>query len=116
MSAQVAKAQVDRALEQVRRDLADRFPARFSAAFWYGAVDLDPAHLVVWILLTDDPEALPEWLFPDRHRPVDEGIARMRDLVVAGLAREGWPDADHARIGFESDARVAAGGGWHYFR
>ena len=99
MSAEVSKAQVDRALEQVRRVLADRFPTRFSAAFWYGAIDLDPAHLVVWILLTDDPESLPEWHFPGQDRPGDDGIAAMRDLVITALAQVGWPEAGRVQPG-----------------
>lgn len=91
--------------------------------FWYGAVDIDRKHLVVWVLLAGRPSRLPVWYFPkkdhaDRQYDAEllAEIERMRDTVVACFAREGWADPEIIRVGFDSETRVADGGGWQYFK
>jgi hypothetical protein len=114
----------DRAVERARRQLGRHSPERFASAFWYGAVDIDPAHLVVWVLLSGPPDELPVWYFPgpahaDGGRydaALSAEIDNMRGIVLACFAREGWPDAERVRVGFDSQARVDAEGGWHYFK
>jgi hypothetical protein len=119
------KRRCNRAVRRARRELAHRFPVRFSSLLWYGAVDIDPVHLVVWVLLAGDPSGLPAWYFPDGRQSQDARyfasllaqIDAMREVVVASFARrEGWPDAEHTHVGFDSDVRVGARGGWHYFK
>lgn len=114
----------DSAIAIAQRELPLRHAARFSSVFAYGAVDIDPKHLVVWVLLTGNPDDLPAWYFPHRDH-VDPGqydadlltgIDAMRSAVVDCFAREGWPDAQHIHVGFDSADRVAAEGGWAYFK
>ena len=112
-----------RALDEAQRELAALFPARVASTDWYGAVEVDPVHLVVWVLLNGDPEDVPVWYFPDKDQPGDRydpallaDIRSMRETVVAAFARNGWPDADRMKVGFESTARVTAGGGRLYFK
>lgn len=90
---------------------------------WYGAVDIDRKHLVVWVLLAGSPSRLPAWYFPSKDRTDSQyapellaEIERMRETVVGCFDREGWPDAEGVDVGFDSDARVADGGAWHYFK
>ncbi len=89
----------------------------------YGAVDLDPEHLVVWVLLAGEPDALPEWLFPTAAQLRDPGghglpadLPALVAVVRGALARHGWPAADAVRVGFDSAERVARAGGFAYFR
>ncbi|WP_204071505.1 hypothetical protein [Planotetraspora phitsanulokensis] len=64
---------------------------------------------------------IPEWFFPDREPASDEmesivaATHEMRKIVVACFAEEAWPNAEKLRVGFDSETRVAEGGGWHYF-
>lgn len=107
----------DKAVDQARNRLADRA----ATVFHYGAVDIDPKHLVVWVLLSGAPDHIPAWYFPHRD-PVprsDELLAEihaMRAIVVDCFADSEWPDAEHIHVGFDSSERVAANGGWHYFK
>lgn len=98
-------------------------PVLVNGVFWYGAVDIDPAHLVVWVMLNGPQEDLPCWFFPSGRREADEASAcglldELYDL--AGLVRRtfeetGWPRSD-VRVGFESDERARGQGGWQYFK
>lgn len=95
--------------------------------FHYGAVDINPVHLVVWILLSGaPPDQTPYWYFGDgSNAPEDLGgcteaslaeLAKIRQEVRQVLGACKWPDADHVRVGFDSAERVKDGGGWDYFR
>lgn len=100
--------------------------------FHYGAVDIHPRHLVVWLLLSGRPDAeLPEWFFPagpgvGSSEPAAPDPPLAADLLAAcrvwaGEVREafraaGWPAAEAISVGFESSHRVAEGGGWFYFK
>jgi hypothetical protein len=98
------------------------------SVFHYGAVDIDPRHLVVWVLLSGaDDEQLPKWFFgrgvdaeqsqADRLGPeLESALMEMQAVVRHELEAVGWPSADRARVGFDSSHRVDAGGGWHYFK
>ncbi|MFI7431669.1 hypothetical protein ACIBPB_32300 [Micromonospora sp. NPDC049836] len=117
------KRQCDRAVKRARRELARGSTGLFSSVFWYGAVDIDRKHLVVWVLLAGSPSGLPAWYFPSKARADREydadllaEIERMRETVVACFSREGWPDAERIDVGFDSETRVTDGGGWHYFK
>ncbi|MEU3960938.1 hypothetical protein AB0F42_14085 [Streptomyces buecherae] len=96
--------------------LARRHPDRFTDLLWYGAVELDPTHLVVWVLLAGPPEQIPEWRLTTAEDDSEPDVHAMRRLVVEEFERVGWPSASSLRVGFESAERVAAGGGRHYFR
>jgi hypothetical protein len=114
----------DRAVERARQQLTSHHTARFSSVFAYGAVDIDPQHLVVWVMLADDPDEVPVWYFPepDQAGPAQYGaqllaeIDSMRSVVVDCFSVEGWPDANRIRVGFDSAVRVDAEGGWRYFK
>ena len=87
-------------------------------------MDIDPSHLVVWVMLKGRPDALPAWFFPsgdsERDAPLAKGllplVASSTAAVREELARVGWPDADRVDVGFDSYERVAQQGGWQYFR
>jgi hypothetical protein len=117
------KRQCNRAVKRARRELAHGSTGLFSSVFWYGAVDIDRKHLVVWVLLAGSPSRLPAWYFPSKERADREydadllaEIGRMRETIVACFSREGWPDAERIDVGFDSETRVTDGGGWHYFK
>jgi hypothetical protein len=112
-----------RAVARARSELATDYPELIGGVFHYGAVDIDTKHLVVWVLLTLSADALPPWCVY-LEPPAGDSIAldlrskliEMQATVRRHLAREGWPDSDHVTVGFESDERVRAGGGWAYFK
>jgi hypothetical protein len=114
----------DGPVNQARQELGMRYAERISSVFAYGAVELDPKYLVVWVLLAGDPDAIPVWYFPGSEdaEPAQcsaellAEIDTMRALVVETFSRADWPDAEHIQVGFESDARVKAQGGLLYFR
>jgi hypothetical protein len=108
---------------EARQLLMTRYGELVAAVLHYGAVDIDPKHLVVWVLLATPPEATPEWCFypdpPAGAAIADELRAKLLDMqsiVRSCLEQRGWPDAAHAAVGFDSEERVAAGGGWQYFK
>lgn len=98
--------------------------ARVASVMHYGAVDIDPKHLVVWVLLDGAPDdRLPEWFSPDDRVQRERLDARLvswteelRAAVRSELARGGWPQADTADVMFDSAHRVEANGGFHYFK
>ena len=103
-------------------------PFRIDSIFHYGAVDIDPRHLVVWVLLSGgSDDSLPEWYFgeddADGHAQADRlgpevvtALAEVQAVVRRELRAVGWPDADHAQVGFDSSHRVEVHGRWSYFK
>lgn len=124
------KAIVDHAVriatERLKGRPARGIDARIADVFWYGAVDIAARHCVVWIML-DGPASqdVPPWLTleADGSLPagklLDAELAEwMRDQhreVLTAFRDAGWRSTTPA-IGFESSERVAAGGGWFYFK
>ncbi|GII27571.1 hypothetical protein Pmi06nite_10130 [Planotetraspora mira] len=111
----------DRALGEAEHGLREAYGDIIREVFSYGALEIDPRHLVVWILLDISPDELPSWFFPDRV-PLDdeEGLVaqvrEMRSLVIACFQEAQWPNPENLRVGFESRERViSGGGGWVYF-
>jgi hypothetical protein len=96
---------------------------RVAALLHYGAVEIDPRHLVVWLLLDGRPaDDLPEWLAID---PADMSGAEsvdpawllaLRAEVCDAFRAVDWPGPDAIRVLVDSADRVEAGGGWSYFR
>jgi hypothetical protein len=119
-----ARLKADRAVGRAKRQLKETAPDLVQDVFFYGAVDIDPKHLVVWVILKGDPDSLPEWFFLSDSEPDDEAAAKgllpdMRhatSVVRDQLARVRWPDANLVRVGFDSDERVGRAGGWQYFK
>lgn len=100
---------------------------RVDSVFWYGAVDIDPGNLVVWVLLSGVPDdRLPEWFFPVEGQvagiqgnldpALRAWLGHLRDTVRAEFSRAGWPNPGSVDVGFDSTHRVEQGGGWSYFR
>jgi hypothetical protein len=86
--------------------------------FWYGAVDIGPAHCVLWLILRGDAEQIPPYTMIERLPRVPDEV--LRDWL-AGLHAEacgifrsngwgrGWPPPS---VGFESESRAS----WSHFR
>lgn len=98
---------------------------RVASVFHYGAVDIDPKHLVVWVLLSGRPdEELPARLrvtpnlLPElRPKGIDfDWLLELRDVVVCELAKGEWPEAKSVDVMIDSERRVETNGGWDYFR
>jgi hypothetical protein len=117
------------AIESAESILKSSFPDLIHSVFGYGAIDIDPRHLVVWVMLKGRPEDIPARAFPP-NGPVwhldPARTAKQRELIptivaMAGIVREcfrdvGWPDAHNVSVGFDSDERVERFGGWTYFK
>ncbi|KQR98108.1 hypothetical protein ASG12_14210 [Williamsia sp. Leaf354] len=122
-----AIATARRAMDSVRTDLVGTTHGRVTvdSVLHYGAVDLDPDNLVVWVLLTGlDDEELPEWLTLTLDRwdvwqsaAVDRTwLAQVRDAVITKFQALDWPNARAMMINVDSARRVGMNGGWNYFR
>lgn len=111
------------AVDESRRELTATWPELVKTVIWYGAVDIDVKHLVVWVVLNGPSDELPEWFFPSRNLAVDQPLAKgkldevtaMSAVVRRAFAEHNWPRPD-VRVGFDSDERIAESGGWHYFK
>lgn len=121
----------DRAVESASNLLRGRFPDQVASVFWYGAVDIDTKHLVVWVILKGSAETLPKWFFPPTGEPpwgtVPDPMTQLPEdlrtliseavtMIREAFAQEKWPQASGVKVGFESDERVEAEGGWAYFK
>jgi hypothetical protein len=124
----IAKRAVRYAQKVLRLRRAPDFDAKVDYLFWYGAVDIDPHHCVVWIILSGpESQRLPAMLIPTRdknslYRARDQLSVRDREwleeliAVVEGEFRAcGW-EWQKPTIGIESAERVKRGGGFSYFR
>ena len=115
-----ASRAVDNALSRLKLD----HPERVTTVLHYGAVDIDPKYLVIWVLLAGNPDDIPPWYFPHRDDPdavryattLLAEIDTIRATIVDCFAASQWPDADRIAVGFDSSDRVAAKGGWTYFK
>lgn len=113
----------NRAVKEARRTLRRTLPD-LDHVFWYGAVDIDPRHLVVWVLLQGPADELPEWFFPTGDEVRDTAAAKGRSDELSAVAATvrgvfadaGWPDPHTVDVGFDSAERVAESGGWVYFK
>jgi hypothetical protein len=94
---------------------------------WYGAVEIDTRHAVVWVLLSaPDDEVLPRWFSPaegtwsgdPQQAALDpETLSWMREVqneARSEFTRRGWPSTPTLAVMFDSHARVRARG-WQYF-
>lgn len=119
------KHAADTAVQRARAAMAqERLGEVFvKTAIWYGAVDINPKYLVVWILLAGaDDDELPKWASPesatdsgmDPH--VTQWMNRLRRIVRAEFETASWPDAASITVMFDSEHRVAEGGGFWYFK
>jgi hypothetical protein len=95
---------------------------RVDGLFHYGAVDFDPRHLVVWILLAGKPDQeLPEWMqiVPGQADPacqIDyQWLLDLRGHIVQRFLEAGWPRPEEIKVFADSAHRVEAAGG-HYFK
>ncbi len=89
--------------------------------FWYGAIDINAKHLVVWTLL-ESPDALqlPPYFDPTMPRKDEVSVAAanwlrtLADVVRQELRTAGWrtPFA----VAIESTQRVARSGGFVHFQ
>jgi hypothetical protein len=112
----ISAAVVDRLRKRLVGERRGEF--RVEACIHYGAVDIDPRHLVVWLLLAGAPDdELPEWLspvapvdHPGRNQHFDPALlAWLEDLrraVRAEFEAAAWPDARNVDVLFDSEHRV----------
>lgn len=115
---------------RLRRRLVGERSGKFrvEACIHYGAVDIDPKYLVVWLLLAGAPDGeLPEWLnpgapidHPERNQQLDPSLlAWLEDLrraVREEFEAASWPSACEIDVLFDSERRVREGGGFWYFK
>ena len=124
----IAKKAVSRARKLLRSRRAPEFDAKVDYLLWYGAVDIDPKHCVVWILL-NGPESqhVPAMLMPVREEKSQrrareklsvkdcQWLEELAVVVEGEFSASGWKWPT-PNIGIESSERVKLGGGFHYFR
>jgi hypothetical protein len=124
------KSTADDAVAAARERLVGRSQgaAAVECVLWYGAVDIDTRHAVVWVLLSaPDDDALPAWFSPaegdstvdPQQAAVDpEILSWMRELqeeLRNEFTSRGWPSTPALSVRFDSAARVEARG-WEYFK
>ncbi|MBD7998654.1 hypothetical protein [Oerskovia gallyi] len=94
------------------------------ALLHYGAVDIDPRHLVVWILLGGKPDdQIPAWLrvsplLIESLRPTTidyTWLLALRSEVQGAFRAARWADLDNIAVMVDSEHRVATSG-FDYFR
>jgi hypothetical protein len=97
---------------------------RVHSCFYYGAVDVDPKHLVVWVILTGAPdEELPKWSTPEAAAlsgnldpSLVSWLGHLRQIVRDQFGVGQWPEAQNVQVLFDSEHRVRENGGWEYFK
>ncbi len=100
---------VRRAVDEVRSAIAHRAPA-LSGAFFYGAVGVDPRHLVVWYLFATDRQ---------KEAAAANGLRLELDRCTRAALRDaGYPAAALTliHVSFASDEEINRAGGWAFFR
>jgi hypothetical protein len=117
---QIARRVVSEATAALRG--AERGGVRVDGLFHYGAVDLDPQLLVIWILLSGkSDDQLPEWMpvvagEPNPVCPIDYAwLVELRAQIVQRFQAAGWPRPQDIAVYADGAHRVDAAGG-HYFR
>jgi hypothetical protein len=101
---------VTQALGRVLDSHQDLSPPIVNHLF-YGAIDIDPKHLVIWLAFAD-ADAL-------REAEGQGHCRQLRKAIKAALKAGGYPPdvLSKIHIGFVSEEEVeAAGGPWIYFR
>jgi hypothetical protein len=101
---------------------AERGGVRLDTLLHYGAVDIDPQHLVVWILLSGKPDdQLPEWMpiVPGQLNTacrIDyQWLLALREQIVQRFREASWPRPQEIAVYADSSHRVHVEGR-HYFR
>lgn len=106
---QQLKPLVQRAIDRVQVVVATRCP-KLSSSFFYGAIGIDPKHLVIWFIFATDiqkEEAEKNGLLGELDR-------RSRNA----LREEGYPLSviEHIYVSFASDEEIKRGGGHAFFK
>ena len=99
---------VKRAIAEVRDAVSARTP-RIREAFSYGAIGIDPKHLVVWYIFASDA---------DKALATQSGLANEIELLTRkALRTSGYPEAAVEQIGvsFASDEEIKRAGGFREF-
>jgi len=124
---EIAETAVTRAGQLLQGRAVDGVDAQVAAVFWYGAVDINPKHCVVWVILRGPGSAdIPPWYMVGESVRVVPGASSMKEETVLCLEamtaevhrafrEQSWKWVEPS-VGFESDERVQAGGGWQYFK
>lgn len=97
---------------------------RVHSCFYYGAVDINPKHLVVWVILAGAPdEDLPKWSTPeaavlsgDLDPSLVSWMGHLRQIVRDQFTVAQWPGSQNVQVLFDSEHRVRENGGWEYFK
>ncbi len=123
-------ALADDVVTDLRKSLVGRSRGAVAveSLLWYGAADIDPKHLVVWVLLAGPPASeLPAWFAPadgdwsagPQQSGVDPDLLvwmhELRDEVRDAFDRRGWPSPSRIGVMFDSADRVSERG-FDYFK
>ena len=121
-----ANEAVKRSKKRLQSRRAPRLDAKVSYLLWYGAVEINPKHCMVWIILSGpDSERIPAQLSlsdADSVRRARESLTEsdfhwIMDVaqVVEDEFRACGPEWQKPKRGIDSAARVKRGG-FNYFR
>ena len=123
---QIADRAVDAAHARLRGRRASFGDLEVDTVFYYGAVDINAEHCVVWILVKgSDSLRIPAWLTLDADgrvradKSLDDDLAtwlaELHREVREDFAHAGWSSRPTPSIGFESVERVSRGGGQFFY-